>query len=407
VAAERPRVLLARGLLYWRWSMLGAALEDLRGAASAIPPGGSGGGGGEGVHADAGRALLALLLCLSRWDEAQRLAHALGEQRVAGLVEKWFTAAEKMRHLFLPKQTDFCPEDMEVVPGVVRADVRVPVEGAELGVRLLLRTAAGDGRAFAVDRPLLLCFHSEEENVDSYSDASFLDYLDASRASAVVAGFRGYGFSTGSPACLASIRTDGDAIADALPGIFAQRGLPWPWPGKLVLYGNSIGSRVACYLAGLRGETLFTGGVILESAWCGSYAPGAKPLPEPPRHMALAAMGSNSMGDSRFGSREMNLASAAVGREAARLLLPAKIVGGVAHMCFVRGNEDLLRGYGGRLLLLHGELDHVVPAEHARRLCAAAEAAQRRLVLVAGKRFDSLRQGPEYRVELRRFLDGR
>ena len=35
------------------------------------------------------------------------------------------------------------------------------------------------------------------------------------------------------------------------------------------------------------------------TGWAGSYAPGAKALPEPPKHTALATMGCNAAGDSR------------------------------------------------------------------------------------------------------------
>ena len=58
----------------------------------------------------------------------------------------------------------------------------------------------------------------------------------------------------------------------------------------------------------------------LFSGWCGSYAPGAQPLPEPPQHTALATMGCNAVGDSRFGSRELHMAAAAITRKARRLL---------------------------------------------------------------------------------------
>ena len=56
------------------------------------------------------------------------------------------------------------------------------------------------------------------------------------------------------------------------------------------------------------------------SGWCGSYAPGAQPLPEPPQHTALATMGCNAAGDSRFGSRDLHMAAAAITRKARKLL---------------------------------------------------------------------------------------
>ena len=32
----------------------------------------------------------------------------------------------------------------------------------------------------------------------------------------------------------------------------------------------------------------------------------------------------------------------------------------VAHFCFMKGNEDLIQGFDGRVLILHGDVDHVV-----------------------------------------------
>ena len=40
--------------------------------------------------------------------------------------------------------------------------------------------------------------------------------------------------------------------------------LPWPWPGGWAIYGNGLGSRVACFLAALKGLEMFNCGLILE-----------------------------------------------------------------------------------------------------------------------------------------------
>lgn len=390
------QLLLARGLLFWRWSMLDRALQDLTEAY-------------DSDASSAAPALLALHICLSQWTTARCLAKELSDSEATSLIEQWSLAARSSQsNLFFAQAADFVSKETKVADCYRQADVHIEAaEGASLGVRLLLCVdeASSATAAQPAKGPLVLCFHGEDENVDSYLAPGFLEPFRSAGASLVVAGFRGYGCSTGD-ASLEHLRADGDRICDALPEVLAEKGLPWPWPGRLVLYGNSLGSRVACYLAGVRGPQLFDGGVVLESAWCGSFAPGARPLPEPPKHMALAAMGSNQVGDGgRFGSKELLLASGALSRHCVSLLQGAGRPGS-SHFCHMRGNEDLIRGFGGRLLLLHGELDHVVPAEHARRLCDAAEAATRRLVLIAGKRFDSLRSGVEYQQSLRKFLEG-
>ncbi|CAE8623254.1 unnamed protein product [Polarella glacialis] len=363
------KLLLARGLLYWRWSRLDRALKDLTEAHRQKVEG-------------APQALLAMRLCLSQFPDAQILAIELGDTEAVNHIDRWAVAAQKMSNLFFPSLVNFEPRELEVLPGVLQRDVLIPTsEDAKLGVRLLLfRDSNGQ---IMTDRPLVLCFHGEDESVESFCRPEVFETWRAAGVSIAVASFRGYSFSTGTTSH-GLLRVDGDAVCNELPRAFAGLGLPWPWPGQLALYGNSLGSRVACYLAGIRGE-LFDGGVVLETAWCGSYAPGARPLPEPPRHMALAAMGSNSMGDSRFGSQELNMAAGGLGRRARTLLANSGLVGTsaataaaqCAHFCYPRGNEDLIRGFSGRLLILHGEVDHVVPCSAALRLCRGSNKATR------------------------------
>ena len=95
-----------------------------------------------------------------------------------------------------------------------------------------------------------------------------------------VADFRGYGYSTGSPS-LSTMSTDGERVLELLPAFCQEKSLPWPWPGGLYLLGRSMGGLVACHLAAVKGS-LFEG-IILESTFCGSHAPGAAPPEEPPQ----------------------------------------------------------------------------------------------------------------------------
>ena len=116
-----------------------------------------------------------------------------------------------------------------------------------------------------------------------------------------------------------------------------------------------------------------------------------------------------------------------------------------AHFCFMKGNEDFIQGFDGRVLILHGDVDHVVggrrirptsvsqlvspttasaqapsradntrkracllvqvPSAHARRLHAAVSSASKRLVLAKGKRQDSLRGSAEYAEALCAFFN--
>eukprot|EP00913_Durusdinium_trenchii_P004666 g4331.t1 len=229
----------------------------------------------------------------------------------------------------------------------------------------------------------------------SQRDPETLEVWRAAQVHLLVADFRGYGFSGGTSSHY-HLRPDGEAIVQFLPEL--------PWLGGWALYGNGLGSRVACFLAALHGS-FFTHGLLLETPWAGSYAPGAPPLPEPPKHTALATMGCNAAGESRFGSRELHLAAAALGQKA-RQLLPGRPEA-AAHFAYVRGNEDLIQAYEGHVLILHGEVDHLVPPEHAVRLHRAARRAKsRHLLLAKGKRADSLPGSPDYATALHGFFGG-
>ncbi|CAL1148996.1 unnamed protein product [Cladocopium goreaui] len=65
---------------------------------------------------------------------------------------------------------------------------------------------------FKCQRPLVLYFHGNAETVDTYLDPEVFHPLQASKVSALVADFRGYGYSTGRPS-LATIATDGERVA--------------------------------------------------------------------------------------------------------------------------------------------------------------------------------------------------
>ncbi|CAE7225638.1 unnamed protein product [Symbiodinium necroappetens] len=395
-APDAPsELLLARGLLNWRLARFERAHADLQEAAR--------------TSTTAAPALLALLLCCSRFPDALALCDSLGEKDVHSLVEQWRSEAEKLSNLFFPCVREPCSKPKEIFDGIRQTDMLFhAADGIVLGLRLLLQHDNGKAR---LDRPLVLVFHGEDENIDSFCEEGNFEPWRAAKVNLLIADFRGYGFSSGTSSHY-NLRTDGDLICDALPKLLGE--VAWPWPGGLALYGHSLGSRVACYLAAMRNSAFPS--LVLETGWCGSYAPGAQPLPEPPQHTALATMGCNAAGDSRFGSRDLHMAAAAITRKA-RKLLAAPFAGiganmsataaatNVAHFCFMKGNEDLIQGFDGRVLILHGDVDHVVPSAHARRLFAAVSSASKRLVLAKGKRQDSLRGSTEYAEALYAFFN--
>lgn len=352
----------------------------------------------------AGPALLALQLCLSRWPEAHKLAQEMQEMEAVRLVDGWIAGMDAAKGSFAPSEAKFVAETKEVMPGYRQSDARVNVDdGVELGVRLLLQVS-GVTKAPQTKKPMVLYFHGNAETVDSYIDPEIFNPIRAAGASALVADFRGYGFSLGgSGPSLAWLHVDAERLCDALPALFAGWKLPWPWPGGLYLFGRSLGGRIACHLTGIRSE-LFTGGVVLESAMCGSHAPGAEPPPEPPADASPLGAGGAVK---RFHSDEMEVALTGFGKYCQGLV--ARALGrktDFSHFVHVAGNEDNIRGYDGRLLVLHGEIDTIIPPSHARRLLDAAEAATRRLVTV-GKGHNDLSFHDKYVEALKTFLAGR
>lgn len=391
----RPKLLLVRGLLFWRWSKLGRALRDLQDARRMGAAG-------------ADLALLALQLCLSRWAEARALAKDVKQAEAVGMIDALVAAADAHSGMFMGGPCDFVPGDVEVMPGVRQSDARIRVaDDVELGVRLLLQIRAGKP---ATDKPLILYFHGNAENVGTYADPQLFGPIHATGASALIVDFRGYGFSTGTGASIAWIHVDAERICDMLPEFISRRGLPWPWPGKLALFGRSMGSIIGCHLMAVR-DDLFDGGAVLESAICGSNAPGAPPRPEPPP--SGSALGGGGGGQSSEAQDELRKQTSNINEfsqelvtRAIQVALPS-VPEDLPSFVHVRGPEDLIRGFDGRLLVLHGNMDTLVPEENGRRLLDAAEAATRRFVSISCKGHNDLSFSDQYVEALKKFLSGR
>jgi alpha-beta hydrolase superfamily lysophospholipase len=142
-----------------------------------------------------------------------------------------FDTAEFSSSLFFPR-----PDRSPPPPGAT--DAFVTVDGAQLHVRT---HPAPDGAR------MLLLFHGNGEVIADYDDAAA--EFAAAGARLVVADYRGYGRSTGTP----SLRT---AVSDAYAVLAAV-------PGPVFVMGRSLGSACAAelYAANLPSVE----GVILES----------------------------------------------------------------------------------------------------------------------------------------------
>lgn len=137
----------------------------------------------------------------------------------------------------------FFPRDEVTPPPEGARDLRVPVDGAELHVRLHRSTGA----------PTLLLFHGNGEVVSDY-DAVAPEFARVGFDLAVV-DFRGYGASTGTPT-LRTLLADAPRVLDA---VAAEVTAP------LVVMGRSLGSAAALELYGRNDARV--AGVVLESGF--------------------------------------------------------------------------------------------------------------------------------------------
>jgi len=86
-------------------------------------------------------------------------------------------------------------------------------------------------------------------------------------ASVIFVDFRGFGWS--SEQCrLSALCDDAEALVEALPDIVKRLGLPWPYPGPVVVMGKSAGTIAAVHLASVFGSSTVEGLVLDASIGC-------------------------------------------------------------------------------------------------------------------------------------------
>jgi hypothetical protein len=182
----------------------------------------------------------------------------------------------------------------------------IPVAGdVVLGYRLYIHQP---------DSPLILYFHGNAEVASDYDDIATLYHRIG--ASLLVVDYRGYGWSTGSP-LVSALLSDTEAIHQALPDILKNGGLSNP---PLYIMGRSLGSISAIQIAHQHPDSFK--GIILES--------GISQVV----HVLL-----------RWG-------------------FPANLLQGLDPV----GNFRKIAEINLPLLVIHGELDQIVPVSHGQEL---------------------------------------
>jgi len=151
---------------------------------------------------------------------------------------------EILQTIFYPRR-DFQPE------GADDLDVFFPVaEGIRIGGRLYLADK---------NSPLILMFHGNGEIASDYDGFSSM-YTDMG-ISLLVANYRGYGKSDGSPTA-SDLLDDAVAIYRLLPDVLSDREVEY---SRLILMGRSLGSAATIEIASLMGDEV--GGLIIESGF--------------------------------------------------------------------------------------------------------------------------------------------
>mmetsp|Transcript_46179 Transcript_46179/g.108126 ORF Transcript_46179/g.108126 Transcript_46179/m.108126 type:complete len:885 (+) Transcript_46179:35-2689(+) len=352
--------LVTRALLRWKFCHYGLALKD---AEEALKNYGSSTKAGPLAAAFASFARL----CLG--SEVRDKGSCSKDMRP--LLECWekaeITALE--RHalgLFKPRQHQR-PQTDSPVEGMEATDGTYPI-GNGLRVGYVLLKNQKDASA-----PVVLHFHGSGETAADYLQPLLAENYRDLPAHLLVADYRGYGWSNGEPS-MATFLKDAEPLAEHLPEIFVQQGLPWPYPGGLILSGRSLGAQVAVHLAALY-PTLFRS-MILDSA------------------MATSATG-DRLGEARLSvlkqwHKELENANLEVLQP-----LDAEL--------WRLGALDKIRAFNGQLLLLHGLADELVPFEGSESLHAAAASRQKELVLIKDAGHNNIGQHQDYWHAIRRF----
>ncbi len=191
------------------------------------------------------------------------------------------------------------------------------------------------GRIYAAgkDAPLVLLFHGNGEIASDYDGIAPL--YTRMGISLVVADYRGYGKSDGSPTASALL-DDAVATYRSMPNILKERGLGG---SHLFLMGRSLGSAAALEIASQVGNAI--SGLIIESGFASALG-------------LIERLSGTS--------------------------LPQELKAGVSGF----ENIEKIRRVDVPTLIIHGEEDEIIPVENGKSLYENSAAQQKRLILIPG-----------------------
>ncbi len=226
--------------------------------------------------------------------------------------------------------------DDAVKDGTVRINDEV-----EIGYRLTIKHSSA---------PVLLYFHGNGEVASDYD--SIAPYYDAAGLSLLVVDYRGYGWSTGTP-LTTQLLPDAQIVFDNIGQILRDNGIIPERP--LFLMGRSLGSAPAIYLAMKNPDKLQ--GLIIESGYAD----------------APSLFG-------RLGIR-----------------IPDDLNEDVTLPI---GNGDKIKQVTIPTLIIHGEIDTLIPAYHGQTLYDNVGTDQKRLLIIPNAGHNNVSF-----VDVRRYFD--
>eukprot|EP00316_Scyphosphaera_apsteinii_P004342 CAMPEP_0119344026 /NCGR_PEP_ID=MMETSP1333-20130426/106758_1 /TAXON_ID=418940 /ORGANISM="Scyphosphaera apsteinii, Strain RCC1455" /LENGTH=484 /DNA_ID=CAMNT_0007356449 /DNA_START=140 /DNA_END=1594 /DNA_ORIENTATION=- len=320
------------------------------------------------VHTQMG-SFCEAVLAYSRAASGKDCDDALAELKQLGELVRWLDSPERLYGAFFPKQT---PRGLPAPSGSIVTDGSyegAPIKSSLLAVDPSAARVQIGYRVWCPEKPnpsrpikgVLLYAHGNGEVAPNYDPFAQLFHLLGFVL--IVVEFRGYGWSTATPARHSTIYDDAEPLSRGGAYDEARRSAGIDPSLPTVLFGRSMGSRVAVHLAAICTGTVFAG-LIVESG-ISSLRPGRPGSADAPADMPTV------------GSAKVELAS----------------------------NSDKIKGVIMPTLILHGEDDSVVPAHHARANYEACGARRKRLVLLPGRGHNDIGQEPDYFKSIANFAE--
>ncbi len=220
-----------------------------------------------------------------------------------------------LRFLFHPRRAPAMPQSSRVTEVTVNVG-----DDAVIGCRLHMASA---------ENPSILFFHGNGEIAHDY-DAIAPAY-QSHDLNFIVADYRGYGISTGSPSITAML-SDAYKTFDHIGAMLEKSG----HTGPLWVMGRSLGSAPAIELAANRQDRV--AGLIVESGFA-----GVRDLLQ------------------RLGILPQDLAE---------------------NEAVFFSNADNIIQYSGPVLIIHAEHDHIIPLDHGRHLYESAPGPQKSMKII-------------------------